>query len=254
MNDPFIHLPGLRHRIGDPAASRFRLNGHGVEMWDKFAREAGYPADWRFPDAVREANRKRMLRGREGRDLWVFAYGSLMWDPAFYFEEVRCATLANFHRSFCLKLEIARGAPHRPGLMAALDDGGECRGIAFRIAASKFETETDILWRREMLTDGYLARFLTVDTPQGQIEAMAFVADHASPKYVSGLTPEAAARLIASAQGVLGSNIEYLDELATRLEELDLPDPAFFDLYALARAASGAAAGAKSPNRPGMAE
>ena len=117
---------------------------------------------------------------------------------------------------------------------------------AFRIAASKLETETDILWRREMLTDGYLARFLKVHTPQGDIEALTFVADHNSPKYVSGLTREAAARLIASAHGVLGSNIEYLDELASRLEELNLPDPEFFELYALARAASGAGAGRRS--------
>jgi cation transport protein ChaC len=254
VSDPFLHLPGLRDRIGDPAESRFRLHGKGVEMWDEFAREAGYPHDWRHPDAVREESRRRTLAGREGRDLWVFAYGSLMWDPAFYFEEVRCATLPDFHRSFCLKLEIARGAPHLPGLMAALDRGGECRGIAFRIAASKLETETDILWRREMLTDGYLARFLKVQTPQGDIEALTFVADHNSPKYVSGLTREAAARLIASAHGVLGSNIEYLDELASRLEELNLPDPEFFELYALARAASGAGAGAKSPIRPGSAE
>jgi len=69
-------------------------------------------------------------------DLWVFGYGSLIWNPAFTFAERRCATLRGWHRRFCLKMYMGRGTPEHPGLMLALDRGGTCRGVAFRIEAA----------------------------------------------------------------------------------------------------------------------
>ena len=78
------------------------------QFLDRVARENGYPENWRLSDAEREATRAGVL-ARKGRDLWVFAYGSLMWDPGIHIVEIRTATLAGFHRSFCLKSQIGRG-------------------------------------------------------------------------------------------------------------------------------------------------
>ena len=237
--DPFIHLPILRDKIVEPAASRFRLAGKGVEKWDEMAVESGYPPHWRHTDRFRDQTRRDALRGRAAEDLWVFAYGSLMWDPAFFFEEVRCATAPSRRRSFCLRIELGRGAPGTPALMAALDAGGECHGLAFRIARDRIETETDMIWRREMITDGYRAAFVGIDTPQGAVEALTFLADHDSPKYVGDLAAGDAAAIIAAGNGALGTNIEYLDDVANRLRDLEVPDPEFFALYAHARALVG---------------
>lgn len=237
--DPFVHLPSLKGRIVDPAASQFRLSGPGVEKWDEMARRGGYPENWRHTDEHRHATRKTALDGRTGSDIWVFAYGSLMWDPAFFFEEIRCATLPGLHRSFCLRIELGRGSPSSPSLMAALDKGGECHGLAFRIARERIETETDMIWRREMVTDGYRAEFLDVATPQGQIEALSFVADPTSAKYVGRLPEDEAAAVIATGSGVLGTNLEYLDGLARRLRDLDIVDPGFFALHERARTLAG---------------
>ena len=76
--------------------------------------------------------RAAFLAQRNDQDLWIFAYGSLIWDPAFYFEEVRVAKAPGYQRSFCLRSEIGRGSPEKPGLMVALDHGSECQGLAFR--------------------------------------------------------------------------------------------------------------------------
>jgi hypothetical protein len=44
-----------------------------------------------YDDATREAHSARKtLEGHEG-DLWIFGYGSLIWDPALEFAEVRRA-------------------------------------------------------------------------------------------------------------------------------------------------------------------
>ena len=89
---------------------------------------------------VFQKNRKNLLRHlAPGKDLWVFGYGSLIWNPAFNFAEKRPAKIYGFHRSFCLHLTIGRGSPEAPGLMLALDRGGSCNGMTFRIPAKEVD-------------------------------------------------------------------------------------------------------------------
>jgi cation transport regulator ChaC len=107
------------------------------------------------------------------RESWVFAYGSLMWDPAIHIVEIKRATLQGFHRRFCLKAEIGRGSKKAPALMAALHTGGECHGLAFRIPANAVNHETEILWMREMIGEAYIPLFQTVVTPRDRL--LAFV-------------------------------------------------------------------------------
>jgi cation transport protein ChaC len=119
----------LSGKIIDPEKSTFRVSLATFEDWDRRAAEAGYGQNWRRSHEDREATRSTALAGRLNDDLWVFAYGSLMWDPAIHIVEIRRATLQSFHRSFCLMAEIGRGSKEAPALMAALDVGGECHGV-----------------------------------------------------------------------------------------------------------------------------
>ncbi len=120
--------------------------------------------------------------------------------------------------------------------MAALDKGGTCAGTVCRIPADLVDAETEILWMREMFSGSYQPVFVKVETPQGTVEALAFVMDRRNRRYVPGLTPDEAARIIARAEGNLGPNFDYLDNLVRHLSELGMDDPAMTELHARALA------------------
>jgi cation transport protein ChaC len=231
--EAFVHVPVLAGKILEPEKSFFRLSRERLGELDKIARDNGYPDNWRLTDEQREATRAEVL-ARAGADLWVFAYGSLMWDPAIHIVEIRTATLHGFHRSFCLKSQIGRGSAANPALMAALDRGGICKGLAFRIPAAHVDRETEILWMREMVAGSYVPTFVTIETPQGNVEAVTFEINRQSERYVQ-LDLEETARLIATGRGVRGTCLEYLENVADRLELLDLHDPAIDELRARVR-------------------
>lgn len=231
--DPFTHLPDLKDMIVEPSRSKFR--NLDIAAFDRMMEAAG-KRNWRRSDADREATRQAALAGRLDRDLWVFAYGSLMWDPAFFFAEVRSALVKGYRREFCLRAEIGRGTPKRPGLMAGLNQGGECQGLAFRIDGSIVDNETRIVWAREMIMKGYLPRFVELVTPQGSLEALAFIVDKSAKSYMPNLSLEEMASSIATGAGVLGSNFDYLDNLAKHFSAMGIADEALFELHALAGA------------------
>lgn len=237
-SDPFHHLPDLRGMILDPARSFFR--DLDIAAMDRKMEAAG-KAIWRRSDAEREATRQAALAGRLEHDLWVFAYGSLMWDPAFYFAEVRSAHALGYQRDFCLKSELGRGSPENPGLMAGLNKGDECNGLAFRIAGSQVDEETRVIWSREMIMKGYDPRFIALTTPQGPVEALTFIVDQSVKQYMAGLTLEDAAAYIATGTGIFGPNLAYLDNLAEHFETLGIEDERLFKLHRLATRLAGRA-------------
>ena len=106
-------------------------------------------------DTARRASLEATIATNPGREVWVFGYGSLMWNPAFHFQERRHGLIRGYHRKFCLRTELGRGEPGNPGLMLALDNGGSCHGVAFRIAPEVVDEELDIIWKREMLAGAY---------------------------------------------------------------------------------------------------
>jgi cation transport protein ChaC len=232
--DAFAHVPMLSGRILDPEKSMFRISRETFRDWDKRAHEAGYGPKWRRTHEEREATRSKALAERFERDLWIFAYGSLMWDPAIHVVEIRAAALTGFHRRFCLKVEIGRGSREKPALMAALDEGGECHGLAFRVPAQAVDRETEILWMREMIGEAYIPVFRKVATPQGPVEALAFVMDRQSARFAD-IGAEEAAGIIASGTGILGTNLEYFDNLATHVEALGIRDDVFESIRASLR-------------------
>jgi cation transport protein ChaC len=233
--EAFVHVPALAGRLIEPEKSIYRLSRERLAELDRIARENGYPERWRLTDEERERTRAAVL-ARHGADLWVFGYGSLMWDPGVHVVEIRTAILNGFHRSFCLKSQIGRGSAERPALMAALDRGGSCQGLALRIPARHVDRETEILWMREMLAGSYVPTFVSVETPQGAIaEAVTFVINRESDRYAQ-LDTEETARLIATGRGIRGTCLEYLENLAERLDLLGLDDPAIAELRRRVRA------------------
>lgn len=191
--------------------------------------ELGLPGGWWYADEDREAMRAHTLEGRRDADLWVFAYGSLMWDPGLYFAEVRRAHLPAHARRFILKdIYGGRGTRECPGLMAALDtapDGPGCDGLLFRIARSDIEAETEVLWRREMIGPAYQARFVQARIDGAPVTALTFVADHATELVDASLDREAMLACFATGKGFMGSSLDYLRNVDDKLHVLGVADP-----------------------------
>lgn len=234
----FRYVPELRGKLLDPEKSKLRLSLDDFKTIDAKARANGQPKNWRISHEAREANRKAALVGRLDSDLWIFAYGSLIWDPSIRIDQLRRARIKGWRRRFCLDLKYSRGSQDEPGLMLALDScdaDGFCDGVAMRIPAERADTESEFLWRREMMTGTYNPKFLHTETPQGPIESLAFCANRDHPRYLD--LPEAeVARRIARASGPLGRDIDYLEALVADLDALNIADPMTRDLLDRARA------------------
>jgi cation transport protein ChaC len=157
-------------------------------------------------------------------DLWIFGYGSLMWDPGFPHVDWSPARVHGYHRELCIYSSRWRGTPERPGLVLGLDRGGSCRGIAFRIAAADVAPSLDALWEREMRRGVYHPRLLRARLPGRTARVLAFVANPLHPGYAGTLPTERTAELIANCCGDRGPNIEYLLRTIRHLEELGVRD------------------------------
>jgi glutathione-specific gamma-glutamylcyclotransferase len=239
--DPFRHHPGLKALIGDPEQSFFRTLD--LAEIDRLFAANGAPEGLRTPDALREAERLGFLAALEPGDLWVFGYGSLMWDPAFRFVEVRRARVEGQARRAILKdVHGGRGTAERPGLFVALDaaPGEGCDGLAFRIAAEAVEAESFILWRRERIAPAYRPAMVAAGTAQGTVRALTFVADHAAEPIEPGLSFESQVDYCATGTGFLGSTLDYLRGIVTHLAELDIEDAALSHLVTAAEARAAA--------------
>lgn len=176
-------------------------------------------------------------------DLWVFGYGSLLWDPGFPVAETRVARLLDWHRSFCMSSIHHRGTPEAPGLVLALDHkpGAICHGIAFRVAAPHAADTLAYLRERELVSSAYLETRQRVVFSDGgqQDDVLTYVIDPAHVQYCT-LTLEEQARIIARAVGGRGPNDAYLNNTARHLHALGLPDPDLDWLVARVRALQSA--------------
>jgi glutathione-specific gamma-glutamylcyclotransferase len=171
-----------------------------------------------------ELIRSRELKIPAGEGFWVFGYGSLMWRPGFDYLEARSAMLRGHHRAFCVESTHYRGTPERPGLVLGLDRGGACRGRVFRIAPAKAQRVARYLHERELITPIYEPRWLTVQTPQGPVRAVAYVVDRQNREYKGKLPEQTIVRMIRRARGVSGTDRDYLINTVRHLDELGVPD------------------------------
>jgi cation transport protein ChaC len=167
--------------------------------------------------------------------MWVFGYGSLMWEPGFAHVEAVPACLAGYHRALCLLSIQYRGTPERPGLVLALDRGGSCRGLAFRVAAEHAEATRAYLWAREMPTEAYQARQVPVRLADGRrVAALAFVARRGHCQYLRPENDEQAAGLVVQGQGPRGSALDYLRNVVRHLDQFGITEGALHRVLAIA--------------------
>jgi cation transport protein ChaC len=203
-------------------------------------------ADKPFPDWWSDEQRAESLAATladpaRPNDMWVFGYGSLLWKPAFQCLEQRQGVLAGYHREFCILVKRIRGSEEAPGLMMALDQGGECGGVALRLDPKTAEADLAELWKREMVSDIYTPRWTTIlpvaaEAETAPITALAFIANEGHGRYARQTEADAAA-MIASAAGSAGTCADYLFETASRLGALGIHDAKIDRLCALVKGA-----------------
>ena len=183
--------------------------------------------------AALAANRAAAMARRPAGPVWVFGYGSLIWNPAFEPAERRRAVLYGFRRAFCFWTVSARGTPERPGLGLGLEaaPGARCGGVALRIGGATEAADIESLWAREMYTAVYRPTWLPLH-PAGApgapdpapLTALAFVVDPAHPQYCPSLGADRQARIIAGAAGKFGRCADYLADMVAHLAEAGEPD------------------------------
>ena len=171
------------------------------------------------------------------RPLWIFGYGSLMWRPGFEFEEAVQARVEGWRRGFFIYSTHHRGTHARPGLVLALDRGGACTGIAFRVGAAKAPQTLGYLRAREQVNGVYREQPLMARLADGSgrlVEAIAFVAERRHPSYAGRLPLGTQMRLIRAAAGISGSNLHYLINTVRHLESLGVREQELCRLVTLA--------------------
>ncbi len=190
-------------------------------------------------------------------DLWVFAYGSLMWRPGFAYEEARHARLTGYRRCFCIYSVYHRGTPTRPGLVLGLDRGGTCEGIAYRVAAANVAETVRYLRAREQVNGVYREAHVPIELIEGQrreVRALTYIVERAHPSYAGQLPLALQARLIRAGSGLSGNNLDYLISTLRHLAELGIRERELERLLALIgpHTARSGTAGHASPYVAGL--
>ena len=179
-----------------------------------------------FTDEEYDAAAAALLQKKGPGALWIFAYGSLIWKPAFVSVEHRRATACGWHRSFSLEITRWRGSPQQPGLMMALARGGRCQGVIYRLPDADLRGQLVGLLRREVGGKQGLrcVRWITVESERGKLRALAFWARPTGRDEASKRSLADVAHILARACGHIGSGADYLFQTVSKLEEFGIRD------------------------------
>ncbi len=165
----------------------------------------------------------------------VFAYGSLIWNPCFEYDDRQPARLSGWARQICLWTISARGSIDEPGLTFGLDAAPEsfCDGVIFTLSKSNLLADLDEIWRREMHTAIYQPKWLSINGRTKKMNAIAFVVNHLHKLYAGPIDPKTAAKYIMKASGSLGTCSDYYEETVIALKEFGLNDPVLSEMLRL---------------------
>jgi len=197
------------------------------------------PGQRPMSDAALRDSLSATLAGWNGRSpLWVFAYGSLIWKPEFEFDRRVPARVFGYHRRMCLRSIKYRGSEAQPGVVAGLDRGGSCSGIAYRLTAAMARRHLPALWAREMFMGSYSARWLRTAPRDGNapFRALAFVVVRGGCNYCGGLDETRLLTILRNARGIYGTSLDYLQRTVQALHADGLRDPHLERLARLAAA------------------
>jgi glutathione-specific gamma-glutamylcyclotransferase len=161
-------------------------------------------------------------------DFWVFGYGSLMWRPGFAHLAAVPAHLSGAHRALCIYSWVHRGTREQPGLVLGLDQGGSCRGVAYRVAEAERARVIAYLRERELVTAVYREvwrRVRLLDGVGEHVTALTYLADRSHPQYAGALDRQSLLDHVRRGQGQSGANADYVISTASHLNALGLNDP-----------------------------
>jgi Uncharacterized protein involved in cation transport len=170
---------------------------------------------------------------RAAEPLWVFGYGSLMWNPGFAHDLALPALIRGYHRRYCVRSYRYRGTPEYPGLVLGLDRGGACWGMGFRIPVEQVADCAEYLWYREMISAIYEPRFVPLVVKGQRIKAVTFCVQREHRQYFPGHDLDEVAEIIVNAVGPRGPNIDYFTQTHRHLRELKMRDPKMDALAAI---------------------
>lgn len=213
-----------RHRISPQDMS---LTTELVAMCERPVADPGpRPGITYFTPQELEETLDKLLAENGPHPLWVFAYGSLIWNPGFVHDSYRLAHVKGWHRCFSMKLERWRGTPEQPGLMLALERGGSCDGIAYRLPEASKRQELANLLNREIdgREDMPFVRWVTVRAEGETHRALVFWALPTGRDFPTRPTLEQAAHMLARACGHMGSGAAYLHRTVEKLAEHGIRD------------------------------
>ncbi|HHG5368157.1 TPA: gamma-glutamylcyclotransferase [Pseudomonas aeruginosa] len=181
--------------------------------------------EWWSEARIEDSMQAVLAERPQGEPVWLFAYGSLIWNPVFEFEACQLAALDGWQRSFCIRLVLARGSVEQPGRMLALEPGHRTAGVALRLRETDLEQELRMVWMREMVGGVYRPQWSPITLEDGSTaQAIIFIANRNSPLYEADASPDVIAPLIANAQGSLGSNRDYVLQLDQALRQRGIED------------------------------
>jgi cation transport protein ChaC len=187
--------------------------------------QAHLEAERLTPQALRESMEKAFGPNVRNDRIWIFGYGSLMWNPELDFDVRRVATIYGYHRRFCLWSRINRGTPESPGLVLTLERGGSCRGLAFRLRREVAQEQLFALWKREMSLGSYHPRWLECRSGPDTFPALGFVVNRSCTGYAGKLPIETVVQAISTARGKFGTSAEYLFRTEATLAQHGIHDP-----------------------------
>ncbi|MBC8258263.1 MAG: gamma-glutamylcyclotransferase [SAR324 cluster bacterium] len=177
---------------------------------------------------------QEMLQGRNlAEGVWIFGYGSLIWNPDIDFVESLSGTVTGYHRRLCLKSVVYRGTPEYHGLVFGLDHGSSCQGMAYRLDSEDLSTDLLKIWEREMFAETYIPTWVCVKTKLKDVSAITFVINTKHEHYMPDLDLEEVAERVVRAEGNCGTCHDYVKNTVKSLHQLGLRDPALEQLLTL---------------------
>ena len=204
---------------------RIKLNRQNIkdDKLREIARKYGF-GDKLLDDKTLLNSRRKLIPDNFKDDVWLFGYGSLIWNPVVKPIEKRNVQIFGYRRKYCLKSEMGRGSKEYPGLVLGLNSGGSTLGQAIKINTTSAPLELDLIWRREMITGAYIPKILKGHTIKGKINMIAFVINKSHENYLCSISEAKTALMISNAQGYLGTACEYLNKTCESLKNLGLRD------------------------------
>ena len=206
-------------------------------------RDSGFGHLLMSDEEVAHSLAQTMAGHHRGEPVWVFGYGSLIWNPLMEFAERCPARIHGYHRGFYLWSKVNRGSPEVPGLVLGLDTGGSCQGVAYRLRDDKLMGELALLWRREMVMGTYKPRWVRADIGECVVRAIAFVVNRKKAGYTGRLGDQQIVSIALKACGHYGTCADYLVQTATSLEAAGIADPRLSRLAKLVAQAGPSEAG-----------